>query len=280
MFLKLYSPLFCLLFLMAAVTSSATTPSNWAMNEQSTSLNSDTVRLHASYESGAPIDVREVKVRVENFNNVISFQFALQWDADVLELLEVVDNKVIGESTIRTAGDSLVGLVWFDPIVQGMTVEDSTILYVLRFRLIGDVGTFSAIDFVPPPSTPPVPIEITQSPSTNLPFEMNSGRILIESPIVVSTNEIAAASKLQFKQVYPNPFIEETTLEFELAKAGEIQLEIFDVNGRKIREQQYLFSSGTQNITIHKSEMPAVGTYWFRMTYDEFVFSDKMILVK
>jgi hypothetical protein len=53
--------------------------------------------------------------------------------------------------------------------------------------------------------------------------------------IGTGTNELDSNSgnKLQFR-CYPNPFSDHTNIEFEISKAGNTLLELYDINGRKI----------------------------------------------
>jgi uncharacterized delta-60 repeat protein len=79
---------------------------------------------------------------------------------------------------------------------------------------------------------------------------------------------------------YPNPFNPVTHIMFELPKANDVRLSIFDVTGREI---EVLVNSsleqGTYDIEWDASRYSS-GTYFFRIQINEFTETRKMILVK
>ena len=79
--------------------------------------------------------------------------------------------------------------------------------------------------------------------------------------------------------VQPNPFTNIATVEFDLKKAGQVSLEIFDITGRKYASQRKFMPVGKQRFTFRRSpEMPS-GAYTFllRVNGEAFGFG-KMIV--
>ena len=58
-----------------------------------------------------------------------------------------------------------------------------------------------------------------------------------EADLLTGIEEISAEipQSFELKQNYPNPFNPETTIEFQLQKAGEIELAIYNIAGQKVR---------------------------------------------
>ncbi|MFH1862754.1 MAG: T9SS type A sorting domain-containing protein [bacterium] len=81
-------------------------------------------------------------------------------------------------------------------------------------------------------------------------------------------------------QNYPNPFNPETMIEFTIPKDDVINLAVFDVNGRLVRE---LYSGdilkGTYQINFIGENL-ASGVYLYRLSCAEQVLTKKMILFK
>ena len=86
-------------------------------------------------------------------------------------------------------------------------------------------------------------------------------------------------------QNYPNPFNPSTTIEYEIPKSGNVEISIYDLNGRKIKtllnkyQQQGSFKVkwDGNNKFGHKV---ASGLYFYSIVFDNSVSSKKMILLK
>jgi hypothetical protein len=86
-------------------------------------------------------------------------------------------------------------------------------------------------------------------------------------------------------QNYPNPFNPSTHIEFELPKAGDVKLKIFNVLGEVIYSKYYSnFSQGRHSIiwegTNESGRRAASGNYIYSVEYNGIIKSKKMILLK
>ncbi|MDW8438772.1 MAG: T9SS type A sorting domain-containing protein, partial [Chloroherpetonaceae bacterium] len=81
-------------------------------------------------------------------------------------------------------------------------------------------------------------------------------------------------------QNYPNPFNPVTTIQFSLAKAGKVTLEIYNVLGQKVAT----LIDGELNAGAHRYQWNAAGlasgVYFYRLQSRDFVATKKAILVK
>ncbi len=103
-------------------------------------------------------------------------------------------------------------------------------------------------------------------------------------PGILVSNEMEnlADHPTQFKleQNYPNPFNPTTNLKFDVAKAGMVKLEVFDVLGRKVAELvNENKAAGTYNVTFDASHLGS-GIYLARYTAGGNVYTQKMALIK
>jgi hypothetical protein len=86
-------------------------------------------------------------------------------------------------------------------------------------------------------------------------------------------------------QNYPNPFNPKTTISYQLPAVSDVQLIIFDISGRKIKQWSYQNQqAGSYNITWNGTNrngnpVPS-GVYIYHMVAGEFVESKKMVLLK
>jgi len=65
------------------------------------------------------------------------------------------------------------------------------------------------------------------------------------------------ASQLKFN-VYPNPFTQLTKVEFDLEKAEDVKLEVFDMIGRNVYTHHAgVLTAGKQNIELNETQFDA-----------------------
>ncbi len=68
---------------------------------------------------------------------------------------------------------------------------------------------------------------------------------------------------------YPNPFSTTTTIEFELARPGFANVDIFDVAGRKVgMAGGNVYLQGRQSIEFSNASLPS-GIYFARLSVDQ-----------
>lgn len=83
---------------------------------------------------------------------------------------------------------------------------------------------------------------------------------------------------LELTSNYPNPFFSETKIRFELNKAGTISIEIYNINGKNVRNYyQKNMSAGENEITIQRDNLPS-GIYFYRISDGYQIFSNKMTI--
>ncbi len=86
--------------------------------------------------------------------------------------------------------------------------------------------------------------------------------------------------RYELSQNYPNPFNPSTMIEYELASAGEVRLEVFDMLGRKVTtlvgERQ---SAGTHRVNFNAANLSS-GVYFYTIQSGRFSQTKKMLMVK
>ena len=104
------------------------------------------------------------------------------------------------------------------------------------------------------------------------------------NPMVVVSNEdeqlADGPTTFQLNQNYPNPFNPVTNISFDVAKAGAVKLEVFDILGRKVADLVNGNKAvGTYNVAFDASKLGS-GVYLARYTAGGNVFIQKMTLIK
>ena len=89
---------------------------------------------------------------------------------------------------------------------------------------------------------------------------------------------LPGASKLN--QNYPNPFNPSTTIEFDLARAGYVKLEVIDLLGRTVAVlEDGNLAAGTHRRQWNSADASS-GVYFYRLKNDGFTESRKMLLLR
>jgi hypothetical protein len=96
-------------------------------------------------------------------------------------------------------------------------------------------------------------------------------------PSTVGVNEIAAINQVS---IYPNPFLSEATIEFDLEESTNITVNVFDVTGKLVTEfGNTNYSIGNHKLTIDGSDMNN-GLYYVNIITENGVMTEKLMLNK
>jgi uncharacterized repeat protein (TIGR03803 family) len=103
-----------------------------------------------------------------------------------------------------------------------------------------------------------------------------SGSLILSSIPNSGINE--AIDNIGFATLLPNPFAGQTELKFELNKAGEVQVNIYDLLGNIVAKQSTRYNAGIQEMTVGTDL--AAGAYLLRIRSDDQNRTIKMIRVE
>lgn len=109
------------------------------------------------------------------------------------------------------------------------------------------------------------------------------GQIVIGNPAEVRSD--ALPENYCLSQNYPNPFNPSTNIEFSLPEAGHVSLEIYNILGQQIRKLlDDDFDAGQYSIIWDGENSSGLdvpsGTYFYKLTANDFVQTKKMLLIR
>ena len=87
------------------------------------------------------------------------------------------------------------------------------------------------------------------------------------------------------RQNYPNPFNPTTTIEYEIPKSGNVDVAIFDIQGRLIRElEKNVRDAGSYKIVWDSRDnfgrQVSSGIYFYRVQFNGSQLVNKLLLLK
>ncbi len=121
------------------------------------------VDITVSSVAGTTGDIVCVPVNVNNFDEVLGFQFSMNWDPTVLMYSSTGNYGLPGLSAgqFGTQGtdNGLLTFAWIDNTTQGVSLLDGSTVFEVCFEVIGAGGSSSSITI----GNTPTPIEITRA---------------------------------------------------------------------------------------------------------------------
>ena len=103
--------------------------------------------------------------------------------------------------------------------------------------------------------------------------------VMISVPAGVSNNQNIIKS-LKLYQNYPNPFNPSTSIKFDVVKAGEVKISVYDAAGKQVRTLvNGKFQQGTYETSFNGSDLNS-GVYFYKITSNGFTETKRMLLIK
>ncbi len=213
----------------------------------------------------------DLEVRVEDFDQIISLQFAVFWDPSVIEFKSVKDyslpevDQAANELNYQMYGHlGKLRFFWFDPDpnFSGVSLDDGTAIFKIQFKAVGGNASTSTVEVSFDNETPPLPLEFVDKDGQEVDLEINVGTVTISGSTAASET---VTQDFTFYQNHPNPFTDQTNISFTLNKSSEIELSIRDHQGKLIHERSGNFSGGLHTIQINRNMFASAGSYFITL---------------
>ena len=114
-----------------------------------------------------------------------------------------------------------------------------------------------------------------------------NGKVYVQEPTDVEdfAEEINVIPGHSLSQNYPNPFNPNTHIDFNLAGACQVKLEVYNILGNKVKTLvNGKLGAGHKSITWdgkdEQGKELASGIYFYRLKADEFTLTNRMLLLK
>lgn len=100
------------------------------------------------------------------------------------------------------------------------------------------------------------------------------------NPIGISNQQNIIPDDFLLYQNYPNPFNSETNIRFKIPISSNVEISIFDVNGKTIKTLvNSRLEAGNYKIKFLANDLPS-GIYFYRLSINDYVETRKMMLIK
>jgi len=210
--------------------------------------------------------------RSNTFTDVVSYQFGLQFPANMVEFLEFLPAEVEPFQTVVIGDTEAAGgklrLSWFSLDGQGHSAQADQPLFALRFRARTDITDWNNI--------------LRLDPAAMLPEAYNSNDEALDPEIAftdaVTGTDDPLARPFALYQNTPNPWQQETAIGFYLPAATRAEVTIHDVFGQVVWRQDKAYGAGEQRLVLADLKLPA-GVYYYSLRAGTALATRTMVVV-
>jgi len=200
-------------------------------------------------------------VRVGDVEQLAGMQFTLDFATDAVEIQEVVpglmDQTQLGLTQLSRG---YVSAAW----TQKEDVRSGdAVLFTVRLRSLRPVAISDAVSFVDNP---------TYSEAYRIGTEelvdlaLNVTPVNTDTPVLGNGPDFGLMGGVVLSQNFPNPFVGETTISFTLPEAGEATINVYDLNGRIVKEVSGAYNAGKHAVILQGKNFP-VETLIYTLTF-------------
>lgn len=127
-----------------------------------------------------------VPVRATGFNKIISSQFSVTWDPNVITYLGTESFNLSGMDAnafgLTQASSGRLSVAWFEPHLLPQTIADNDTLFLIRFKLTGSYGSSTPVEI----GNQPLNIELIDNTHSALATATQAGTVSINVDISIS----------------------------------------------------------------------------------------------
>ena len=205
-------------------------------------------------------------VRLADFAAIKGYGLQVQYDASMLEFVQVQTDQPLGGSELATP--------------QVLSNEAGELALVAYGDMVFDGELALSLVFRPTTEIENTVIEITDNQTYDSEFGFNS--LALPAPVQVQTRPEA----FSLANNYPNPFNPATTIKYALPQAADVELTVYNVVGQPVRTLVAEHQSAGRYVvewdaTNDNGHSLSSGMYFYRLEAGgEFLEVKKMLLLK
>jgi hypothetical protein len=214
---------------------------------------------------------KALSLGVVNLDSVVAMQFVIRWDPAVLKYLTIdqinFSDLAFSDFNVSRALDSGIVRLQWEGVNEspGASAPDSSAIFRIRFQVVGPDTSSTPVKITEILDFPATYFEVVKvrADNSNVAYEIDdcaptNGFVAVG--YTVDAGE-AAADKIPLS-VAPNPFSEQTQLQFELEETADVSLLVTDALGRIIHKKQVpALPPGQHGMVIEKGYIGSPGVY-------------------
>jgi len=207
-------------------------------------------------------DIVTIPVTSINYNDILGWQGTLKYENEQVDVLGIIPNELhLIENVNYSLATNEYGYINFSSNVgEQLTLNEDEILFEIVIKANRNVNTSSLFKFDS--------ALINQEAYNNYkePIDLN-----------IKTKDLRPA---KIENVYPNPWIDNTKVEFFLPVADQVSFEFYDAKGSMIYSLENTYASGNHMFILERELFSKPGVVYIKMTTSKSVDQFKMVIIK
>ena len=208
-----------------------------------------------------------VDFTAKDFQNILGYQFTLNFDQTMVEVLDVTAGELPKLSAnnfgLTLLENGAITASWNN--VEASNLKDNTVIFSVELSAknnakVSDVFTMNS------QYTLAEAYSTTEEMGVAIAFNSENGTSI-------------AGGDFELYQNRPNPFAQESTIAFNLPVAGATTLTIFDVSGKVVRTISADFPKGYNVINVNRADLSGAGMLYYRLESGSYTATKKMIVL-
>ncbi|KXK38454.1 MAG: Hyalin repeat-containing protein [Bacteroidetes bacterium OLB9] len=204
-----------------------------------------------------------VPVYAENFDNILGYQFTMEFDAGRFELMDIQAGLLsVNESNfgMNRLGSGILTTSWNGS--EPVNITSGQPLFTLKFRSkdgsVVDVLTVSS--------------KVTKAVAYDADDKARDVVLVNRAEVMPSAFEV--------KQNIPNPFRDQTVISFTLPETGDVTVTFTDVTGKVLKVISGNYPAGNNQISVTSADFDTKGVILYRVDNGSNSVTRKMIRIE
>jgi hypothetical protein len=202
-----------------------------------------------------------VEVRAKDLKMIEGYQFTLELDRNKVALLDIEYGIAKTENFGVFKPEGIITTSWNRK--GGVENNEDAILFTLHLQGKG-AAKLSEV------------LKISSRYTANEAYREGGDYL---SVVMSYTKPVVLSNRPELLQNIPNPFVDQTQIDFYLPQATEGRLTIRDVKGSIVYRLKADYNKGWNQVTIKQSDLKAAGVLYYTLETPDFIGTKKMVVV-
>ncbi|MDA9774507.1 HYR domain-containing protein, partial [Saprospiraceae bacterium] len=207
----------------------------------------------------------EIPVFAENFKNMVAYQMTVEFDVTRVAIRDLKAGAlaITDENFNMTRlSEGLFSTAW--DVTEALTTSEALFTIVVEAKKAGDLTNLLRT-------------------SNRITETVAYDRAHTDSNIKINVRDndgvIPTVEAFVLYQNTPNPFNSTTMIAFEMPKAAQVVVSIYDMNGVLVKTITQAHGAGYNTIEVNRNELQASGVYYYNVNAGDHASNGKMILI-